>query len=189
MPETGCEADARARRLTAGIARGDRACLGEFYGLWFDRSFLLARTLTKRDESFCLDVVQEAMLRVVRSVRPMASQRDVERWMLRVLHTVALDLLRRESRRLARERGHAAPGTQTPEADRPAQLAEQVAWVRARLSELPAAEGWLVWMRLAKGSTLDQAGVAAGLSGDAAHGRIRRALSRLRFVGKEDGRE
>jgi RNA polymerase sigma factor (sigma-70 family) len=162
------------------MARGDRAALGEFYEQWFDWAFGLARSLTRRDESFCLDVVQEAMLRVVRRVRAMGSEADLARWLTRVVHTVALDLLRQESRRAAREgrrRPGAAPGT-SPE------LAERIAWLRARLANLPAPDGWLVWLRLARGATLDQAGQAAGLTGDAAHGRIRRAVSRLREAGK-----
>ena len=188
MAQAGHDADARARRLTAGMARGDRAALAEFYRLWFDRAYAMARSLTGRDESFCLDVVQEAMLRVVRSARAMASEADVERWMTRVVHTAALDQLRRESRRAQRERARGRDRI-TPGADGSAQLAEQIALLRARIAALPASDGWLVWMRVARGSTLDQAGMAAGLSGDAAHGRIRRALSRLRMMGKGEGHE
>ncbi len=176
--------DGLARRLTGAMARGDRAALAEFYSLWFDRAYSLARTLTRRDEAFCLDAVQEAMLRVVRSVRPMRSWADLDRWMVRVLHTTALDLLRRESRRAAREARHRVSGE-----DRSAELLERIEWVRARLAELPASEGWLLWLRLARGRTLEQAGAAANVSGDAAHGRIRRALSRLRAAEKGDGRD
>jgi RNA polymerase sigma-70 factor, ECF subfamily len=178
-----------ARRLTAGIARGDRAALDEFYRAWFGWSYTMARTLTRRDEAFCLDVVQEAMLRVVRSVRPMRTRHDLERWMTRVLHTTALDLLRGESRREARERRAVAGAMVAAAPDAAAVLAEQIRWVRARLAELPAAEGWLVWLRLGRGRTLDQAGEAAGISGDAAHGRVRRVTARIRGVAREGGHE
>ena len=188
MPEMGHEADARARRLTAAMARGDRAALGEFYRLWFDRAYALARSLTRRDESFCLDAVQESMLRVVRSVRAMDSEADLDRWMTRVLHTTALDLLRRESRRVIRERARESRATASAPSQG-AELAERISWIRSKLAELPAADGPLLWLRLARGVTLDQAGHAAGVSGDAAHGRIRRALSRLRVIGKGEGHE
>jgi RNA polymerase sigma-70 factor (ECF subfamily) len=178
--------DAAAKRLTAGIARGDPAALDEFYRAWFDRVFLLARSLTGRDESFCLDVVQEVMIRVARSIKAMPAQADLERWMMRVVHTSALDQLRRDSRRSARERARDATEPQDPAAD----PSEQIAWVRERLAELPPEEGWLVWLRFARGKTLAAAGAASGIGVQTAHGRIRRTLQKLRRAGGEvsDGR-
>ena len=55
--------------LTALIARGDERAFATFYELWFDRALALARSISRRDESFCLDVVQDCMLRVVRMKR------------------------------------------------------------------------------------------------------------------------
>src|SRR5262245_25292756 len=174
--------DAAARRLTAWIARGDQGALDEFYRSWFNWTYRQARALTGRDESFCLDVVQEAMIRVARSIKAMPSHRDLERWMTRVVHTTALDQLRRESRRLARERTRGASG---PAAEGGVDLAERIEWVRTQLAELPPEEGWLVWLRFARGRTLAGAGAAAGLGAQATHGRIRRTLQRLK--GREGG--
>lgn len=182
MPEPAEDRDATARRLSAGIARGDRGALDEFYRLWFGPSLEVVKRLTGRDESFCLDAVQEAMLRVVRKIKPMTAWGDVDRWMQRVLHTAALDLLRRESRRAARERRGARESAGSPVSG--PELADQIAWVRARLAELPAADGWLVWLRLGRGRTLKEAGAATGMSGDAAHGRIRRTVQSLRQAGE-----
>lgn len=179
--------DAAAHRLSAGIARGDAAALDEFYRAWFDWSYRLARRITGRDESFCLDVVQEAVLRVARTMKPMRRHADLERWMTRVVHTAALDLLRREARRVARERGRvmdAAAGSA------PAlSAAEQAARVRRLLAALPPEDGWLVWLRFGEGRTLRDAGLVAGVGEQAAHGRIRRALARLRVAAKEVGDE
>jgi RNA polymerase sigma factor (sigma-70 family) len=181
--------DWSAEELTRAIARGDGDALSAFYREWFDRVYGMARSLTRRDESFCLDVVQEAMLRVVRSMRAMRSEDEVARWMTRVVHTAALDLLRRESRRAARERrsveaaGAAAPPT--PTGDERAEAQERIAWVRARLAELPAEDSGLVGLRIGRGQSLDRAGASEGMTGDAAHGRVRRAVSRLRAMAKE----
>lgn len=180
-------ADAAARRLTAAVARGDRAALAEFYELWFDRAYLLARSITRRDESFCLDVVQEGMLRIVRSVRPMGSHADLERWMVRVIHTAALDLLRREARRARREK-RPMPAL-LPDGAAVAATADQIAWLRDRLRDLPPEDGQLLAARFVADRSLDEAGAAAGMSGDAAHGRIRRALNRLRSWAKEDAHD
>jgi len=178
------------RHLTGAIARGDRAALGTFYESWFDRAYTLARSITRRDEAFCLDVVQEAMLRVVRSIKAMDSQDELERWMTRVIHTAALDLLRRESRRSRRERSRSPAHTPSPDPTSLAELAEQIAWLRARLAELPTEDGSLLRARFVQGHSLEQAGLHSGLTGDAAHGRVRRALRRLKDLGKEtrDGR-
>ncbi len=174
--------DDAARRLSAWIARGDQGALDEFYRAWFNWCYVLARTLTGRDESFCLDVVQDAMLRVARSLKAMKSHRDLERWMTRVVHTTALDLLRRESRRAARERA-AARGEGALAAD--VELAERIAWVRDRLAAMPAQDGWLVWLRFGRGRTLEEAGAVEGIGGQAAHGRIRRTIRKMQEPSKE----
>ncbi len=174
-----------AEELTRAIARGDGDALAAFYRAWFDRVYALARSLTRRDESFCLDVVQEAMLRVVKSMRAMRSEDDVVRWMTRVVHTAALDLLRRESRRAARELRAAGRRVEAPGGDERAEAAERIAWVRARLAELPAEESGLLGLRIGRGASLDRAGASEGVTGDAVHGRVRRAVARLRAMAKE----
>src|SRR5262245_11860434 len=55
-------------RLTLAIRAGDAGAFATLYEAWFDRALALARSLTRRDESFCLDVVQDAMMRVVRAL-------------------------------------------------------------------------------------------------------------------------
>jgi RNA polymerase sigma factor (sigma-70 family) len=167
-------------KLSARIARGDREALGEFYEQWFDRMYAMARRLTGKDEAFCLDVVQEAMLRVARSMKPMATDEDVQRWMMRIVHTSALDMLRREARR-AEHHNRVPNATQAREDDHD----EQIEWVRAQLAALPPEERRLMWLRFELGRTLASAGAAAGMTGDAAHGRIRRVLARLHLRAKE----
>ena len=186
MPERPAEAQSAmwVQRTTAAIARGDRPALAELYEEWFDRCYGLARTLTGRDESFCLDVVQDTMLRVIRSLRPMATYGELSAWMTRATHSAALDLLRRESRRGRREAARGRAGSeQATQAD------ERIAWLLARIKDLPAADGDLVALRFGRARSLEAVGTAAGISGDAAHGRIRRTLMRLRRWAKEDSHE
>jgi RNA polymerase sigma factor (sigma-70 family) len=169
--------------LTAAIAAGDTVAFAAFYEAWFDRCYDIATALTRRDESFCLDVVQDAMLRAIRSMQPMRHE-GLERWMVRVVHTTALDALRAERRRLAREQRRAlrAEADVPPE---PAELADQIDWLTARLEELDAEDRALLQSRFARDHTLEQSGHAAGLTGPAAHGRIRRILARLRESARE----
>lgn len=177
--------DAAAARLSAAIARGDPTALDEFYRAWFDWSYAMARRLTRRDESFCLDVVQDSMLRVARSIRRMPTHADLERWMTRVVHTAALDALRRESRRLARERSRATTPA-TSDARSEFELKERTQWVRDQLQRLPPADRWLLWLRIARGRTLADAGAASDIGAHAAHGRIRRTIERLRDSAEEE---
>ena len=104
LVEVAGRADERTRRVTSAIARGGMAAFDEFYAEWFDFAYETARHVTGRDEAMCLDIVQEAMLRVARTIRPMRTEDDVRRWLVRVVHTTALDELRRERRRRGRER-------------------------------------------------------------------------------------
>jgi RNA polymerase sigma factor (sigma-70 family) len=178
-----------ALRLAKAIAAGDAGAFALFYEAWFDRAYSLARRLTRRDESFCLDVVQEAMLRVIRSIRGLSDPAGLDRWMARIIHTTALDLLRREARRARREvaaaRGRSAPAAQ-PGADPCClEVEERVAWLEARLEELPAGDRALIRERFERGGTLRDVGRRMGLTGNAVNGRIARAVRRLRGLAKE----
>lgn len=181
MPEHADDND-WVRRTTSAVAKGDRAALAVLYEAWFGRSYGLARSITGRDESFCLDVVQEAMLRVIRSLPALGTRKQLEAWMTRTVHTAALDLLRRESRRLRREasRGSDEAWTQAGVTN------DALAWVLARLEELPAEDRSLLRLRISRGRTLEASGAAAGITGNAAHGRVRRVLARLRRLAKEE---
>lgn len=169
-------------RVTTAVRAGDAEAFGEFYEAWFDRACAIAQAITRGDEAFCLDVVQDAMLRMIRSMRPMESEERLARWVARVVHTTAIDRLRRESRRARREaraselrpRGFAVPVDQ--------ELLERVAWLEAALPTVSEEERVLLTERFENEKTLEAAGAAVGLSGNVAHSRIRRALGRLRAL-------
>jgi RNA polymerase sigma-70 factor (ECF subfamily) len=169
---------ADARVLTAAIARGDAAAFGEFYDLWFDRLVALARRLTRRDEAFCLDVAQDVMLRAARTMRALPDGSAVEHWLLRAASQVAVDHVRAERRRSRREQAAArVESAREEDALERRELSEAVV---AALDALPEADRTLLRARFFEDRTLDGAGAVLGLTGDAAHGRIRRILSRWR---------
>ncbi len=76
-----------ARELTDGIVSGDDEAFTCFYETWFDRMYAEARRLTGRDESFCLDVVQDAMLRVIRKLKPLDTEPALARWVRRTVRS------------------------------------------------------------------------------------------------------
>ena len=170
--------------LTARIAAGDEQAFATFYELWFDRLLAMARAATRRDEAFCLDVVHDCMLRVVQKLPVLGTEDAVAAWLARALLRGAVDHWRRDARRSRRE-AHAAeraPASTDLESDLLER--EERAWLRARLDELPAADRALLLARFDAGLTLEAVGQTVGVTGDAAHGRIRRLLLRLRAAAK-----
>jgi RNA polymerase sigma factor (sigma-70 family) len=131
--------------------------------------------------SFCLDVIQEAMMRVIRSVRPMDSEAALWSWLRAVIRSCALDRLRREAQRRKRERA----GETAAPAAAPDDLAERLAWLRRELAEMNEREAALLTMRHRFGWTLRQVSDAVGLNPGAVDGRLRRTLQTLRRRAKE----
>jgi len=169
------------RSLTRAIARGDTQAFGVLYERWFDYTYTTARRLTGCDEAFCLDVVQEAMLKTAKRIPTLANEAALGAWLRKVVHHTAIDALRAQQRRHARE--HHAQQNDSAQSQTnlsPTELKEQIVWLRERLKELSAHDHRLLLARFSRNRTLAQAGDEIGISGDAAHGRIRRILSRLK---------
>jgi RNA polymerase sigma factor (sigma-70 family) len=176
-----------ASELTRRIANGDPAAFAAFYEQWFDAAFVLARTASRRDESFCLDVVQDVMLRVADRMPPLADDAAVGAWMSRTVYTAVLDRLRGERRRQRREQAVAARAAdaRAAPADGAVLADEQRGWLLQKLAALPAADRALVEARFGTAATVAAAGREFGWSDDAAHGRLRRVLGRLRRAARE----
>lgn len=172
-------ADEAALRLTRAIGAGDRGALAAFYEEWFDRALHLAAAFTRRDEAFCLDVAQDSMLRAARAIPALETFQDIERWMARVIHTAALDLLKAEARRLRREQ---AAASQSPQhaADQHASLRDEIETLTAKLRNLPAPDAHLLSLRFFRDLTHAQTAHAEGSTIGGVHGRIRRILASLR---------
>ncbi|HMN39927.1 MAG TPA: sigma-70 family RNA polymerase sigma factor [Phycisphaerales bacterium] len=158
--------------------RGEGRAIGRVYELRFDRVFLAARRATGRGEDFCLDVVQETFLRVLRSgsqTRRLRDEDHAERWLAAVTRSVALDLLRAEQRRERRERGAARGESASTGRGPPDSL---IASLEHELRQLPAEDRELLHLR-ATGMTL--AGIAefVGSTIGSVHGRLRRLTGTL----------
>ena len=68
-------------QLTAAMAAGDEQAIETFYRAYFAWLYQKARHATGRDEAFCLDVVQEAVLRILRCVRPVEGEGPFRAWL------------------------------------------------------------------------------------------------------------
>ena len=167
--------------LTRAIACGDTEAFAELYAAWFDRMVRSARRCTGRDESFCLDVVQDSMMKLIKSMRVMHTERDLWRWLRTIVRRSALDRLRAESRRLQREIGSLSQTREELIRERSAELE----WVQTELARLSDDEKRLLALRVQRGWSLARIGSVLGLSPGAVDGRVRRILVHLRSRAQE----
>lgn len=164
--------------LTTAIASGDTEAFGRFYDRYFPAVYGLARRISGRDEAFCLDVVQDAMLRVVKHMRPLPDEDALLRWLGAAVRSTVYDILRMEIRRKRRElrREVGASQHETGETN----LGEQMAWIRRELANLDPEDAWLLTMRHRWGWTLNRIGEALGLGTTTVDRHIRRVTAKLR---------
>src|SRR5690348_2247312 len=123
--------------LTAAMAAGDARAVEAFYRQYFDLMYRHACNITRRDESFCLDVVQDAVLRVIRTIRQTNSEAQLATWLRLVTQTAAYDLLKAESRRRNRETRVAIPvGSTGRVGEASSDEEDRLAWLREEISSL-----------------------------------------------------
>jgi RNA polymerase sigma factor (sigma-70 family) len=176
------------KALTTAIASGDTEAFARFYRAWFDAMYADAVRATGRDESFCLDVVQDAMLRIIRRMKPMATEGDLRRWLRAVVQSCAYDRLRGESRRRRREADAAAGrrNSAARTAPEPDELRRRLRWLEQQLRSRDDASVRILLMRHRFGWTLRQIGAALGVDPGAIDGRLRRLVGGLRRKAKEE---
>lgn len=173
--------DESTHTQTAAIASGDTEALSRFYEYWFDRLYAEARRVTQRDESFCLDVVQDVMMRVIKSIKPMQSEAQLWRWLQTVVRSCAYDRLRKEKRRALRERA----ADYTINDEHISSIHEQLHWLERQINELDRRDADLLIMRHRFGWTLNRIGRALGMTTGAVDGRLSRLTARLRAKARD----
>ena len=169
--------DAATAVLCAKIRAGDEAAVRAFYEEWFARALATARRMTGRDEAFCMDVVQDAMMKVVGKLPVLETTSAMEAWMMAAVRTSAVDRLRSEMRRVARERSRSVEEVGSVER----QELDELATV---LRGLGADEREVLELRFARGQATS---VIAGLLAtptNAVQGRVRRILAKLSGIGE-----
>jgi RNA polymerase sigma-70 factor (ECF subfamily) len=78
------QSDAEARRITAGVARGDEAAFREFYERYHRRLFRFALVVGRGDETLARDAVQAAFVTAAKKLRAMESDEHLWNWLARV---------------------------------------------------------------------------------------------------------
>lgn len=161
------------------MAAGDPAAIEAFYRQSFDLMYREARRCSGGDEATGLDLVQEAMLKVLRSIRTIETPEELEAWTRRLVRSVALDHLRASSRRLRRECHSGRQATAESPPDQYELTQARIVWLEEQLAALEPSAGELLRMRYLWGWTLQRIGGVLGLKPGAVDGRIRRLVTQL----------
>ena len=82
--ERSAAADAEARRLAAGIARGDETAFRTLYDRYHQRLFRFALVLAHGDESLTQEAVQSTFVTAARKLRRAESEEHLWNWLARV---------------------------------------------------------------------------------------------------------
>lgn len=174
--------------LTRAIAAGDADAFTTLYNARFDFVYAAIRRITGLGEQDCLDITQEAMLRMIRNMRITDRPGELHSWMHCVARGAAYDFLRQERRRRLRERGAPRREEQGQAAahERLAEIEHALARVRAALAGLDEDRAELLRLRFGRGMTLEGIGRMLGLKPGAIDGRVGRALRAAQESGDSD---
>jgi len=168
------------RQLTRGIAAGDPVAIEAYYREYFGLMLHEARRSTGTGESGGLDLVHDAMLKALHSMKPIGSREELDRWTRRLVRSVAIDALRQSARRVRREIRTASSETESDRQEEHELLQARILWLRERMRELDDSSSRLITMRYDWGWSLKQIATALGLRTGAVDGRLRRLVCQLR---------
>src|ERR687886_50766 len=116
--------------LLSLVARSDEAALAELYDRFGRIAYGLALRIL-RDDALAQDAVQEAFLAIWRSAdRFLAERAKASTWILTLVHRRAVDVVRREERRVALELGYYGGLTQSEVAE---QLGQPLGTIKSRM--------------------------------------------------------
>lgn len=167
-------------QLTRQMAAGDPAAIEAFYRRHFDLMYREARRCTGGDEATGLDLVHDAMLKALHSIRPLKTPQDLEAWTRRLVRSVAIDHLRATTRRLRRELRSAPAESVAVTQGRYELSRARMLWIEELLQSMDETSANLIRMRYLRGWTLQRMASVLGLKAGAVDGRIRRLVSQLR---------
>jgi RNA polymerase sigma-70 factor (ECF subfamily) len=166
--------------LVAAIASGDAAALQEAYGRHEGCVFALARRLLV-EQSLAEEVTQEVFLRLWTDPRRFDAQRgSLRSFLLAEAHGRAVDLLRSETARRAREDRDGRRAVPPLDIDREVEQMETAERVRDAVAALPPAERAAIELAYFGGHTYIEVARLLNEPEGTIKSRIRAGLTRLR---------
>ena len=182
----------RWSETTRRMIAGDQAAFADYYETFFELMLRESERCTGRDQQTCLDIVQDAMLKAIRGMKPFGNETELRRWTRCVVKSVAYDWLRRESRHsiaVARLADATQETTQDSEPDVEGDTTARLLWLDEQLRQLDPELRKVIRWRYRFGWTLRRIGERMGLKPGAVDGRIRRAVDELKLQAEIHGHE
>lgn len=172
--------DAAVDRCTTRMARGDRAAYERLFmaRCAFVESEAARRLGQRRD--LAEDAAQEAWIRVARHPRHCASAACLDGWLRRVVRSAAIDLLRSELTRRAREMLVARDRAEAVAFLRDHELLEQIRQDAADIEGLSAEDRFLFELKVRTDATTARLAAWLGVGRAAVDSKLRRAAERAR---------
>ncbi|MGH7243511.1 MAG: RNA polymerase sigma factor [Phycisphaerales bacterium] len=176
--------DSRAKQLSTAIRRGDEPAFRDFFEEWASTIESWSRDFVASDEHLALDIVQETMIRVIRSLPALDSHEAFVAWLRAANRSAVIDLLRRRLSSQARDR--AAAKAEVVDSNSREVANADTAALAAALSTLSPDDQLLLRLRADSSASFDQLTSALGGTPDSLYGRARRALARLKQLLSEE---
>ena len=178
------------QRLLAGLTTHQAWAITHLYHTWAARAEALARSIIRNDESAACDVVQAAFMRVIQSPpKALPDAAAMDRWMARAVVSSAIDHLRREASQRCRivvAASATSPNKAGNEANTESDIAEQITHLQSRLQALDVRDRELITLHHGRGMTLAAIAAALGQTLGSVHGRLRRAMEKIRRSEPQD---
>jgi len=83
------------QQMTQGIQNGDEAAFDLFYELYSDRMYRYLLVALRGDEDLAREILQEALLRVVRYMKPLPADENLWRYLAALMRSALYDFHRR----------------------------------------------------------------------------------------------
>ncbi len=170
--------DEWAARTSRAVRAGSRDALAEIFDRCAQRVVDDIRSLTRRDESFALDCLQEMFVKFATHPPVVESYAQLFAWMRSVALNIARNSILAEQRRENREAIHAMVEIDTRDARSSVDLGE----IEAQLTN---DERVLLDLRFGRGLKISAIASALSMGSARVESAIRRAVARLRRNGAD----
>lgn len=130
-----------------------------------------------RSHHFAEDVTQQVFLVLAQHAASLKPEMPLAAWLYTVTRRLSIDLIKQESRRRAREHVAADLAAMTPN-----KWTDIEPWLDEAMANLDPRDSTALLLRFFENKSLRDVGSALGISEDAAHKRVTRAVDRLRLA-------
>jgi RNA polymerase sigma factor (sigma-70 family) len=164
--------------ITRRIKSGDQDAFEIYYEHAFMIMYRQIQKLIGSDEQTTLDILQTAMFKVIRCIKPLPDESAVNAWSSAVAKSVAYDWLRNNARKLEFVSDFEHDIAEPP-LEPKLIVQSRLQWIEDQLLELPHDLRKIILLRYRLGWSLRRIAETLGLKTGAIDGRIRRTIEKL----------